>query len=817
MKAILTSSVIFTFSFLTVQNSLSQIVWNQACRFNGASNSYIAIPHSTSLDITGAFSLEACINPVNSTSPAVQIILQKREGIHNSGYSLLLNQGKVAVRSNQNIILTGKTVIPNNQWTHVAATFSGSTFFVYINGVADTSRVFNLPPVSNTDSLFIGKGFNSPFNGLMDEVRVLNASYNEALRKISFSTSSGYYSPLKLSLTFQNLNPAGTLFSLTDFSGNNNNGVNRGVTAFDMSNSPNSMTSVNECYHSLSSNYLKGSDHPNVSPVSGITVEAWIWPEVYSGSVLSTVVHKGTPSGSRMDYAMRLNLNKFEFYINETKVANIISTGELFPLRKWTHVAFTYNGANGFMQFIRNGMIEWDDTNFVGNIHDNSDSLFVGGTSSLQNYFGYLDELRITSSALSYETISNNIFTSINESNDPLSTNVVYNFDGGLSSNSDSGPTLIANNSSGQFSHNAYFGGIVPISPLTNSISTNFPGGYYTRFPYLKIPESGTSGFMKSDTLYIPINETITDVNVYVALNHTDEDDLIISLISPSGISTTLYSTSALIDPSDHVITIFDDQADSSLGSNKYLAYTPIIRSLNNLNSALSGTNTLGKWMLKIQDAGVPDSGRLIGWGIQFNDQIKRKSVLSLTALIQGFYDASTNSMVTDTMRVFARNNFPPYNIIDSSKEVLSDSGTANFIFNNVSDGVPVYILLKHRNSIETWSKDPSPDSFAVVNSICFKPMTSNLDYDFSDTSSSAFGNNMTQVDASPVRFAIYSGDENQDGIIDAADMIDIYNDVLAVTAGYVRTDVNGDDFVDVSDLIITYNNAINIVSVVTP
>jgi hypothetical protein len=72
----------------------------------------------------------------------------------------------------------------------------------------------------------------------------------------------------------------------------------------------------------------------------------------------------------------------------------------------------------------------------------------------------------------------------------------------------------------------------------------------------------------------------------------------------------------------------------------------------------------------------------------------------------------------------------------------------------------------------------------------------------------------MKQVNTSPVRYAVYSGDENQDGTVDVGDIIDIYNDLLLGTSGYVVTDVNGDDFVDVSDIIIAYNNSINVVTV---
>lgn len=54
----------------------------------------------------------------------------------------------------------------------------------------------------------------------------------------------------------------------------------------------------------------------------------------------------------------------------------------------------------------------------------------------------------------------------------------------------------------------------------------------------------------------------------------------------------------------------------------------------------------------------------------------------------------------------------------------------------------------------------------------------------------------MKQVDFSPVRFAIYSGDTDQDGIIDGTDVSLVDNDAALFTTGHVITDLTGDDLV---------------------
>ncbi|MBK6505797.1 MAG: hypothetical protein IPG02_09040 [Ignavibacteria bacterium] len=63
----------------------------------------------------------------------------------------------------------------------------------------------------------------------------------------------------------------------------------------------------------------------------------------------------------------------------------------------------------------------------------------------------------------------------------------------------------------------------------------------------------------------------------------------------------------------------------------------------------------------------------------------------------------------------------------------------------------------------------------------------------------------------------MYSGDVDQEGTIDAADVSMIDNAALLFTSGYVKTDLTGDNFVDATDFAIADNNAANFVSVIRP
>lgn len=62
----------------------------------------------------------------------------------------------------------------------------------------------------------------------------------------------------------------------------------------------------------------------------------------------------------------------------------------------------------------------------------------------------------------------------------------------------------------------------------------------------------------------------------------------------------------------------------------------------------------------------------------------------------------SSNNLLCDTIQIELRNANSPYGLVSSAKAVLHKNGTVNKNF-TVLPG-PYYIVIKHRNGIETWS-----------------------------------------------------------------------------------------------------------------
>jgi hypothetical protein len=172
---------------------------------------------------------------------------------------------------------------------------------------------------------------------------------------------------------------------------------------------------------------------------------------------------------------------------------------------------------------------------------------------------------------------------------------------------------------------------------------------------------------------------------------------------------------------------------------------------------------------------------------------------LNLGMYIEGFWDG--NTMVQDTATVYLRNSTSPYAIVDSEKGIFDAFGNLTVCFDNAAAGT-YYIVVKHRNSIETWSATPQ----------VFNPFSNY--YDFTSSAASAYGSNL--VLKSGV-YCIYSGDVNQDGTVDGTDTQLIDNDSYLFNSGYLPTDVNGDNFIDGSDASIAGNNADNFISLIRP
>ena len=189
-----------------------------------------------------------------------------------------------------------------------------------------------------------------------------------------------------------------------------------------------------------------------------------------------------------------------------------------------------------------------------------------------------------------------------------------------------------------------------------------------------------------------------------------------------------------------------------------------------------------------------------------------------LKLFIEGFYTGSgtmvpalsnqfvpgATSQETDTIEVELRAGGNPATVLASTKAVLMTDGSAECNLENVTPLESCWIVIKHRNGLQTWSAS------AVT-------LGSGHYYDFSSAASQAFGSNMKDVYGEGI-WSIYSGDINQDEFIDIFDFPDFDLDNQNFIFGvYIETDLNGDGFVDIFDFPIFDQNNQNFIFSVHP
>jgi hypothetical protein len=175
-----------------------------ALAFDG-SDDYVAVSAAPGLNNLGkgSFTLESWVYGTNLG--AVNSIIRK-----GGDYNLVLQQGGLlfaevwpgGVGTSTRPYAQATAAIPQNRWTHVAATWDGTALRLYVNGVAAPLSA-NSSPVTTSESLQIGRStvYNQPFNGRLDEVRIYNAALTPA-QVLADMTSTSAAVPASLLLYY---------------------------------------------------------------------------------------------------------------------------------------------------------------------------------------------------------------------------------------------------------------------------------------------------------------------------------------------------------------------------------------------------------------------------------------------------------------------------------------------------------------------------------------------------------------------------------------------------------------------------------------
>lgn len=682
--------------------------------------------------------------------------------------------------------INSKSTLTNN------GTISGSGSFFFMNG----SSIANGGTI-NVTNFYFDDTTSISGNGLWASPNIV--ARNSAMVSLANNLSFG---PATLTFTFQascTLNPNGFIFTLIG---------NPGITLA-MQNGSTALNSGSiRTQQNIGIDLQTGCNFNTPLNVNTGTTSA------YSSISPSTAVFNGT---ILIDTGSILNVSSGGYYLNAndnvTNNGTITGSGSYFRFYGQT---FTNNGtvnpSNFYFESITFSPTSFHTLTGTGSFTTSNCNIVQGSNVTLlsTHKFAYLNvntggTFDITSRTLKLTGggvplgVTGNLITngSTVEYNGATAQtlaqqNINYN---NLTINDTAGVTMIANLympgilsvSAGDLNLNGNIIYLLTSATLTETSGNTVTGtsGYITTTRNLNAA-SGTNVAGMGATITTLANLGLTQiirghsVQTLPGGNQSIKRYYAINPQNNSSLNATLvfkYDDSELNGQPENTLAWFK----STNGGSSFFFETSVLNTTNNTFTK-TGVSSISRYTF--------------GTGLGF---------VNLTVVPEGFYNTSNQKMnSSDTVRLYLRNINTPYAIVDSSIGKLdSNTLSVNLSFTRAGNGT-YYLDVKHRNSIETWSKTGG-EIYTVG---------STLNYSFTSAQTQAYGNNTV---IKGTKFTIYSGDVNQDGAVDLADLTIIDNDANNFESGYVPSDVNGDYVVDVSDAAITDNNAFNFVIKVTP
>jgi hypothetical protein len=175
---------------------------------------------------------------------------------------------------------------------------------------------------------------------------------------------------------------------------------------------------------------------------------------------------------------------------------------------------------------------------------------------------------------------------------------------------------------------------------------------------------------------------------------------------------------------------------------------------------------------------------------------------LHVKLFIEGFYEgngtmipvinAAMYPSLCDTVTIRLHAVTAPYQVLFSIKDAIDITGNGIFQFPLAVIGNEYFISVRHRNALETWSRNP----------VLFTGM---VNCNFVQDSSFAFGSNMKNLGDG--NFAMFSGDINHDGAINLFDLNLIELNASDFGTGYNISDLTGDNLIESTDFSLIENN----------
>jgi hypothetical protein len=293
--------------------------------------------------------------------------------------------------------VVGSTTIPLNTWTHIAATYDGSSAIkVYVNGVLDATGAKTGTPVTSTKNLIIGAGNGAYYNGYISNFR----------RVVGSVVYTGNFTPSTTPLTAITNTQILTCQS-NRFIDNSTNAypLTTGGTVSVQAFSPFVPTIEYDAAVVGGSGYFDGSgDFLTIAGTStacalpgDFTIELWLYSVATTlyGSLISTVADVSTSNGLRISTGNNNNIIEVA-----SALSGVITSSTAFKNNTWVHVALVRSGTT--LTLYQNGVSVGSATNSQSFV---SDTVYIGNLTGLGSPYylnGYVSNLRVVKGTAVY-------------------------------------------------------------------------------------------------------------------------------------------------------------------------------------------------------------------------------------------------------------------------------------------------------------------------------------------------------------------------------------------------------------------------------
>ena len=151
--------------------------FNNTLSFNGT-NAWVTVPDAATLDLTTGMTVEAWVRPDHR-----QLANSGRERAARESRLRDLRQherkpaGSRGLRGRHDQIDCGAHALPTGSWSHLAATYDGTTLRLYVNGAEVAQLAVSGAILTSNSPVRIGGNQvwgGEWFNGSIDEVRIYN-------------------------------------------------------------------------------------------------------------------------------------------------------------------------------------------------------------------------------------------------------------------------------------------------------------------------------------------------------------------------------------------------------------------------------------------------------------------------------------------------------------------------------------------------------------------------------------------------------------------------------------------------------------------